>query len=537
MKRSYRTRFTLLTVFVVIFAVSLVSATSVLFIRTNEHRKSDQLLLLLCETGEKNLNYYFNSVQKSVEKVASFVESDLDGPEDKKLESHVERVWKYFDEMSAKTNGVLTYYYRIDPEVSDTVKGFWYTNLDGEGFIEHKVTDISLYDTKDTSALVWFTVPKYRGEAIWLPPYITDNLNKRVISYNVPIYYQGTFIGVVGIEIDYTVMAEQIDSIRLFSNGYAYLSDSEGNLFYHPHIDVTKLTEETMPTIPEGLVSESTFIKYEYNDVKKIAAWLPLSNGMRLVVCAPESEAEGDWQKLILDILLVAAADLTISGALAFVFSKKIAKPLKQLTIAAEQIEKGNYDIELNYDGDDEIGTLTRTFKNLASNMKEHINDLNQRVYIDELTSTGNKAAYLDACDELQKHISNDLMPYKFAIGIFDCNKLKYINDRYGHDKGDIYLKCASAAISKAFKNCSVFRIGGDEFAVIILGDDYLNREILIERFENIKKRRNAESDNEWEQINIAKGFADYDATGDRSVEDVSRRADKRMYEDKLRSQ
>ena len=174
--QSLRTRITIITVLVAIISVSVVSIMSVIFIRSNEQQKSDQLLLLMCETGEKNLDYYFNSVQKSVGKVATFVEADIDGTDSKALEQHTQRVRKYFDEMASKTNGVLTYYYRIDPEVSDTVKGFWYTNLDGEGFVEHKVTDITKYDTKDTSALVWFTVPKYEGKPIWLPPYITDKV-------------------------------------------------------------------------------------------------------------------------------------------------------------------------------------------------------------------------------------------------------------------------------------------------------------------------------------------------------------------------
>ena len=253
---SLRTRITLLTVCVVIVAVTVVTLLSVLFIRNNERLESDQLLLLLCETGERNLDYYFNSVQKSVGKVAAFVEDDLDGLETKQLERHIDRVRHYFEEMAYKTNGVLTYYYRIDPEVSDTVKGFWYTDLDGEGFEEHEVTDITLYDTQDTSKLVWFTVPKHTGEPIWLPPYITDNLDKRVISYNVPIYWKGQFVGVVGIEIDYSTMAEQVESIRLHNNGYAFLNDGEGNVFFHPRIDVALLTEETMPEVPEGLLSE-----------------------------------------------------------------------------------------------------------------------------------------------------------------------------------------------------------------------------------------------------------------------------------------
>ena len=167
---------------VILLAVTSITLLTTVFIRNNEHRKSDQILILLCETGERNLDYYFTSVQKSIAKVASYVEADLDGLEDDKFAQHMERVWKYFDEMASKTNGVLTYYYRVDPTASRTVKGFWYMNLDGEGFVEHEVTDITLYDTADTSKLVWFTVPKYEGKAVWLPPYITDNLDMRVIS-------------------------------------------------------------------------------------------------------------------------------------------------------------------------------------------------------------------------------------------------------------------------------------------------------------------------------------------------------------------
>lgn len=209
---SLRTRITLLTVFVTAIAVTLVTLVSVLFIRNSKHRESEQMLLLLCETGQRNLDYYFNSIQKSVEKVALYAEDNLAGLEDGVLKRQVNRTRKYFEKMAGKTNGVLTYYYRIDPEVSANVKGFWFTNLDGEGFVEHEVTDISDYDTRDTSKLVWFTVPKNTGEPIWLPPYVTDNLDVRVISYNVPIYWRGIFVGVVGIEMEYSAMAEQVEA-------------------------------------------------------------------------------------------------------------------------------------------------------------------------------------------------------------------------------------------------------------------------------------------------------------------------------------
>ena len=306
--RSLRTKISLLTLCITVVAVAVVTLTSVLFIQNTERRKSDQLLLLLCETGERNLDYYFTSVEKSVKKMASYTEKDLDGLEDEQLEAHTERVKAYFDQIAGKTNGVLTYYYRIDPEVSRKAKGFWFTNLDGTDFVEHEPTDITKYDTNDTSQLVWFTVPKATGNGVWLPPYLTDSLdNVRVISYNVPIYYRGQFVGVIGIEIDHSTMAEQVSSIKLYSDGYAFLTDANGDLIYHPRIDLATLPDENRPKLPEGVMSESTFTEYTFDGTEKEAAWLKLSNGMRLYVSVPKGETEGDWQKLITRVLIVAA--------------------------------------------------------------------------------------------------------------------------------------------------------------------------------------------------------------------------------------
>lgn len=527
---SLRTRITFLTVWLIVIAVSIVTLVSVLFIQKNERHESEQMLLLLCETGERNLDYYFNNVQKAVARVATFAEEDLQGLEEKQLARHIQRVEKYFGEMAGKTNGVLTYYYRIDPTVSETEKGFWFTDLKGEGFVEHEVTDISSYDTEDTSQLVWFTVPKHTGEPIWLPPYITDNLDVRVISYNVPIYWKTQFIGVVGIEIDYSTMAGQVDSIRLYNNGYAFLNDKDGNLFYHPRFDISKLDKTTMPETPEGISTSSTFFYYTFEGVQKQATWLALCNGMRLNVSVPVSETEGNWQRLIRQIILVSAIVLVLLSIFSLYYTGKITKRLEELTHAAEQLDHGNYDFTLEYEENDEVGRLTRTFKRLANNMQEHISDLNNRVYVDALTSVKNKGAFSSAIEKLQDQIETHSETVIFAIGMFDCNNLKLINDQYGHDKGDIYLKTACRLICQTFQHSPVFRIGGDEFAVILQNEEYLNREELLRQFEESSIQISRTALNDWEIVDVAMGIAEYDPRTDLSVHDTVRRADKIMY-------
>lgn len=531
--RSLKTKIALLTVCVMMTAVIVVTLTSVIFIRNAATKESEQLLLLLCETGERNLDYYFNSVEKSVRKVASFVEKDLQGLEDDQLRTHTEHVAGYFEEIANKTNGVLTYYYRIDPSVSIAEKGFWYTNLDGNDFVPHEVTDISKYDTEDTSQLVWFTVPKNTGSAIWLPPYITDNLDVRVISYNVPIHYRGQFVGVIGIEIDYSTVAKQVDSIELFNNGYAFLTNPDGGLIFHPRIDVASLAEEQKPAVPEGLLSESTFTHYVFEGTEKEAAWLRLSNGMRLYVSVPSAETEGDWQVLIRKIVIAAAIVLILSIILIRIVAGNITKPLKQLTEAAMQTDEGDYNFTLDYNGRDEIGTLTKTFNRMANHMKEHISDLNKRANVDALTSVRNKGAFTNYVEEMQGKIDAGSETPEFAIGIFDCDDLKTVNDQYGHDKGDIYLKTASRLICRVFQHSPVFRIGGDEFAVIMQNDDFRYREELAAAFEKAQAESCASTDNRWEQVRVAFGLAAYDPSRDNSVIDTMRRADKTMYANK----
>ena len=138
--KSIRTKITILTISSVMIAIIVAALLGTLAIRSMAEDNAERTLHLLCETGQKNLDAYFDSIEQSVGVVASFADSDLKNLEEEELRAHVDRTRDIFEKAANRTNGVLTYYYRIDPAVSDTVKGFWYTNLDGvEG------SSVSLY--------------------------------------------------------------------------------------------------------------------------------------------------------------------------------------------------------------------------------------------------------------------------------------------------------------------------------------------------------------------------------------------------------
>ena len=98
----------------------------------------------------------------------------------------------------------------------------------------------------------------------------------------------------------------------------------------------------------------------------------------------------------------------------------------------------------------------------------------------DALTKVNNRTAYEQEERVLQeKIVSEDNL--EFAIAMFDVNNLKLINDSRGHEAGDAYLVRASRLICNTFKHCPVYRMGGDEFLAVLMGEDYRFMDILIE--------------------------------------------------------
>ena len=160
------------------------------------------------------------------------------------------------------------------------------------------------------------------------------------------------------------------------------------------------------------------------------------------------------------------------------------------------------------------------------------VESLNKQVYVDALTHVRNKGGFDNYINALQERLDQGEQ-IKLAIGVFDCDNLKTVNDQDGHDKGDIYLKNATQLICKSFQHSPVFRIGGDEFTVVLMGDDLQNREALVQEMTRKEEEISAATQDRWEKVHVAMGFAEYDPEQDSSVSDTMRRADKAMYENK----
>ena len=157
--------------------------------------------------------------------------------------------------------------------------------------------------------------------------------------------------------------------------------------------------------------------------------------------------------------------------------------------------------------------------------IRKRLQQAQSQANIDALTGIKNKHAYQEAEKRLNNQIVERRVP-PFAIVMLDLNDLKKVNDTAGHQAGDQYIKDGSKIICDIFKHSPVFRIGGDEFAVIAQGSDYENIENRMEEM----KEHNEEAMSSFGVV-IACGMSKFEK--DATVGAVFERADHAMYENK----
>ena len=170
-----------------------------------------------------------------------------------------------------------------------------------------------------------------------------------------------------------------------------------------------------------------------------------------------------------------------------------------------------------------QLGTLSKA---KLEEEKETSRSFRDMANTDSMTGVRNKHAYT----EKEKLINGQIRAgelQNLAVVVGDINGLKHVNDTLGHAAGDQLIKDACNLICEYFKHGAVYRIGGDEFVVILQGTGYdsmidtikaLNRKVE----ENIK-------DNE---VVVSIGYSSLNPD-DRQLRDVFERADQMMYERK----
>ena len=164
-----------------------------------------------------------------------------------------------------------------------------------------------------------------------------------------------------------------------------------------------------------------------------------------------------------------------------------------------------------------------------AEEQRRNLASAEMMARLDDLTGIRNKHAFSEYAEYIENAIENKKQIVPFGIVMCDMNDLKRMNDTRGHSYGDEALRAASLMISETFKNSPVYRIGGDEFVVILSGNDFKGREKLLKQ---LREKSEANRISRSGPV-VACGMAVYHPEKDAGFDAVFKRADQKMYKNK----
>jgi diguanylate cyclase (GGDEF)-like protein len=186
-----------------------------------------------------------------------------------------------------------------------------------------------------------------------------------------------------------------------------------------------------------------------------------------------------EWRLFAPIGLLLAGMLLATAGLLTFLFKRSVLDRLARLEAGTRQVAEGNFDIPAD-DRRDEIGHLSRAFAHMAAvvgekthvlegMVRERTEKLERLAFLDPMTEIWNRRGFADAFSKEQNRAQRS--GRQVGILLVDMDRLKSINDTWGHEAGDQAIIEVATRISSALRDYDICaRWGGDEF--IILASD-----------------------------------------------------------------
>lgn len=513
MKFSIQTKILVLSLSSTLIGTLSLGIISTLFISKTTQRNSMQYMRDQANSEAAKLNNLFESHEKYTMATAAGIYSQIKDDstfltDPKNLSRNIDGIRERLKSTIYNLSSTKSVFVRFNPDITHSNEGVYLVRNASDGMFEnHATTNIKQYSPSDVEHVGWYYKPIMTGNPIWLPPYYNKNINAYIISYVIPMFLDNKEIGVAGIDIDFDGMTKQLSQVHFMQSGFAFLEDSEGFVVYHP-------------TLPNGL----TF-KPEEDQIKLS---IPLINGMNLVTVAPILEINAQRNRHIRQSIFFILLLLAFTTAITIFFSRSITKPLKELTKEAKKMITGDMNAEFNIRQNDEIGELAKSFAAAKFHISQHMKQMQGLAFQDSLTGVRNKMAYDSYLSELKDRIERGEVK-SYGIAVLDTNNLKEINDTYGHENGNAYLVNSCKLICQIFTHSPVFRIGGDEFLVVLTGRDLENHsELMTQLKESMDLTKNASFP--WKQISIACGLGIASYAKGTTIEETFNKADKNMY-------
>lgn len=353
--KSLRFKITIAIIFCSLISSTIIGFLSMSNSRDISNQGAEKELSLTCENAGSEINALISKIEQSVNTLSDIALERLDFSKFKNNDSYVTQytndLLDDFYTFSEHTDGAVCSYIRYNPDFTDPTSGIFLTRNDTQSdFDSVTPTDFSMYEKDDAAHVGWYYIPVENKAPIWMSPYLNENVNIYMISYVVPLYVDGTSVGIIGMDIDFSQITDLADSLSIFDTGYSFIANNDGTIAYHKDLstgtDLASVNNGELSTVKDYLsnsANENTAAEYTYNGSEKYFSFSSLRNGMRLVLTAPLSEIKATADALSTQIFGFLVFGIVISAVLGIIIGTNISSPIKKMTQIIKQTAQLNF--------------------------------------------------------------------------------------------------------------------------------------------------------------------------------------------------
>ena len=259
--------------------------------------ETKEKMILLAESKANQFNTILQTTTSSIESLSSTVSSSL---ELENYKTDAEYALEYDDLISKlivgdlEKHGLLGLYFYFNPDTLGRPYSISHGLDENSQIIRKSQLPVENYK-EDNKDMDWFYDPMTTNAPVWSDPYFWKAHKKNIISYTVPVVIDGVVIGMAGADIDFAIFEDEVNSMKIYENGYAFLVNE--NLDYIVPSDITKekdlksINDSDQKKLAEQIKTETSgVLENVFNDTDNLVSFKRLSNGNTLVISVTKKE-------------------------------------------------------------------------------------------------------------------------------------------------------------------------------------------------------------------------------------------------------
>ena len=378
----------------------------------------------VCDNTASELNGYLLRIEQSVDILADYVLHNLEDYNDFKssdsyVDTYTEKIAPVLLSVAEHTEGVISAYLRYSPDVAYPTSGKFFMRTGGLSspyeIVEN--TDFSIYDKSDLNHVGWYYIPVNNGKPTWMDPYFNENVHVHMISYVVPLFIDGENFGIIGMDVDFSLVEQLADVETLYKTTANFVLGLDDQVLYHKDVAYGTLFSNVDAKGTQKILSA---IAAEDQDRKIYdmsiggtayqATFRTVRNGMTIITAVESADVKDDLNRLRTAITIASQIMIIPGTIIAFFVISMITRHIAELNRAAKRIADGDLDVEINVRSRDEIGTLAKTMQLTVNHLHDYIE------YINEISLVLNQIADGNLAFRLTKDYQGDFAKIKLSL-------------------------------------------------------------------------------------------------------------------------